>query len=369
MKIHVWAPEFATFGGGIGKFSRELAFALHRLGHELMLAGKLDYPVDSENGALWGVAGYPRIARNAAFAAGILARCARHRPARVISSHLNFGPIAQVACKTFGVPYSLVAHGIDVSEDLSFAKKSALRAANQVIAVSSWTRNRLTDVGGISPDRIALLPNTVNDKEFNVRQLPLNLRARYGLGENEKVILTVARLGPSESLAGYKGCDRTLEALTAVRAACGSVRYIIVGTGPDRFRLEDIAKKLGITDAVTFAGFVPDDELADHYRLADVYAMPSTGEGFGIVYLEAMACGTPVLAGNADGSVDALDAGRLGKLVNPTSVPEITAGLIALLQGDGPAWWFERRALHDAVIDRFGRDAFRTTLAGILDAA
>jgi glycosyltransferase involved in cell wall biosynthesis len=369
MKIHVWAPEFATFGGGIGKFSRELAFALHRLGHDLLLAGKLDYPVDGERGGLWGAAGYPRVARNAAFAAGVLARCARHRPDRVISSHLNFGPVARIASTTFGVPYTLVAHGIDVGQHLSSAKKAALRSAGQVIAVSSWTRKRLLQVGGISAERIVLLPNTVNGNEFNVGAPPASLRARYGLGDNEKVILTVARLGPSETLAGYKGCDRTLEALPAVRAECGSVRYIIVGTGPDRFRLEEIATKLGISSAVTFAGFVPDDELADHYRLADAYVMPSTGEGFGIVFLEAMACGTPVLAGNADGSVDALDAGRLGKLVNPTSVPEITAGLIALLKREGPDWWFDRSALHHAVIDRFGRDAFRNTLAKILDAA
>jgi glycosyltransferase involved in cell wall biosynthesis len=87
------------------------------------------------------------------------------------------------------------------------------------------------------------------------------------------------------------------------------------------------------------------------------------------VDLEAMACGTPVLAGNADGSADALDGGRLGKLVNPRSVPEIAAGLIALLRGEGSDFWFDRDALHGAVIDRFGRDAFRMTLAKILEAA
>ena len=177
------------------------------------------------------------------------------------------------------------------------------------------------------------------------------------------------RRGPSASLAGYKGCDRILQALPSVRASCGQVRYIVVGKGPDRYRLEEIAKNTGVADVVTFAGFIPDEELADHYRMADVYAMPSTGEGFGIVYLEAMACGTPVLAGNADGSVDALDGGRLGKLVNPQSVPEITAGLIELLRGEGPELWFNRDSLHAAVIDRFGRNAFRSTLNSILAAA
>jgi len=366
MKIHVWAPEFATFGGGIGKFSRELAFALHQLGHELFLAGKLDHPVEWNGSRLWGVGNSPAIARNSAFATGVLAQCARQKPDKIISTHINFGPVAQFAHRSLGIPYKLVAHGIDVNEHLSPLKKSALRGAAQIIAVSSWTRLRLLDVGGIDPSRIAVLPNTVSGKEFTVKPESTVLRNRYALSPGEKVILTVARLGPTTSLAGYKGCDRILEALGSVKSEVGSVRYIIVGQGPDRARLEALAKEKNVADCVTFAGFVPDAELADHYRLADVYAMPSTGEGFGIVYLEAMACGTPAIAGNLDGSVDALDCGRLGLLVNPLDAHEIAAAIVRILRNEGPAWWFDRNALHDAVIERFGRDAFRANLKQII---
>ena len=90
--------------------------------------------------------------------------------------------------------------------------------------------------------------------------------------------------------------------------------------------------------------------------------MPPTGEGFGIAFLEAMACGTPVLAGNRDGSVEALDGGRLGSLVDPTDVKAIADGIIALLMQQGRAWWFDKEALHEAVTQRFGRAAFRDTL-------
>ena len=83
---------------------------------------------------------------------------------------------------------------------------------------------------------------------------------------------------------------------------------------------------------------------------------------FGIVFLEAMACGTPVLAGNQDGSVDALDGGRLGRLVDPTEADAIADGLISLLKGDSPRWWFDRHALRQAVLERFGRAAFRNAL-------
>ncbi|MEP6506580.1 MAG: glycosyltransferase family 4 protein [Gemmatimonadales bacterium] len=220
--------------------------------------------------------------------------------------------------------------------------------------------------------RIFILPNTVDETRFSVGPPPLYLRARYGIQPDERVVLTVARLDPSERHAppgrshqntgkhqhGHKGCDRLIQSPSEVQRAVGPVRYLVVRKGSDRKRLEGIARNEGVLKQVTFAGFVPDAELLDHYRLADAFAMPSTGEGFGIV-LEAMACGTPVLAGNCDGSVDALDQGRLGRLVDPDSIDEISAGLIALLGRDGPDCWFDRQCLHDAVSKRFGYNAFR----------
>ncbi len=144
------------------------------------------------------------------------------------------------------------------------------------------------------------------------------------------------------------------------------MRYILVGRGDDAARIQAMARELRLESAVTMPGFVEERELADHYRLADVFAMPSTGEGFGIAFLEALACGTPVLAGNRDGSVDAVDGGKLGLLVDPMDVHRIEEGLIALLRREGPRWWFERQALHDAVTARFGHAAFRRALARIL---
>jgi glycosyltransferase involved in cell wall biosynthesis len=276
---------------------------------------------------------------------------------------LNFGPVAHWAKRVFGTSFTLVAHGIDVHSGLSHARVAALRAADRVLAVSSWTRQRVLDLGGIDPARVAVLPNTVDEARFTVGARPEKLAKRYNLQADESVVLTVARL---ESGEAYKGYDRIVRALPAVQAACGRVRFLLVGKGDDRARLEMMARDLGVEHKVTFAGFVPDEELADHYRLADVFAMPSTGEGFGIVFLEAMACGTPVLAGNRDGSVDALDGGRLGHLVDPNNVDAIANGIIALLKQQGPAWWFDRQALHDAVIQRFGRTAFRETLRKVL---
>lgn len=359
MKVHVWAPAFTGFGGGITAFSRELANALRELGHELRLIGKLDTPGMWQGLPLRGAGGSFTPLRTARFAVEALVSCAAHGPDHLISTHVNFGPAAHWARLAFGTPYTVVAHGIDVHARLSRVQRAALRASCQILAVSQWTRQRLLDLGDIDPAHIAVLPNTVDEQRFSIDAAPEYLARRYALKASEKVVLTVARLERGE---GYKGYDRVVRALPVVRAACGDVRFIVVGKGDDRARIEDLARSQGVGEAVTFAGFVSEEELADHYRLADVFAMPSTGEGFGIVFLEAMACGTPVLAGNRDGSVDALAGGRLGRLVDPTEVDAIACGLISLLRREGPEWWFDKHALRAAVIDRFGRAAFRNTV-------
>jgi glycosyltransferase involved in cell wall biosynthesis len=104
-------------------------------------------------------------------------------------------------------------------------------------------------------------------------------------------------------------------------------------------------------------------ELADHYRLSDVFAMPSTGEGFGIAFLEAMACGVPCVAGNADGSRDALDHGRLGFLVDPRDPAAVAKGIeSALAVGKDRVLEPEGRRLHEEVRRCFGNDVFAQRL-------
>jgi glycosyltransferase involved in cell wall biosynthesis len=362
MNLHVWAPGFSAFQGGIGSFSRAFVIALRDLGHDLRLFGKSDSAGTWQDFPLWGAGRSFARLQTPRFAAGLLAACARERPDHVISTHLNFGPVAHLAKRLFGVPYTVTAYGIDVHDALSASRRDALRNADTVIAASEWCRQRLLDMVEVDPGRVCVLPQTVDAARFSSGQKPPHLVRRYKLRPGERVVLTVARL---EAREGYKGYDRVAHALPAVRAACGPVRYIIVGNGDDRGRVEALAHEWGVADAIVFAGFVPDDELADHYRLADVFAMPSTGEGFGIVFLEAMACGTPVLAGDADGSVDAVDRGRLGRLVDPNDVSKIADGLISLLRRDGPSWWFDREALHRAVVARFGRAAYLKELRAL----
>jgi phosphatidylinositol alpha-1,6-mannosyltransferase len=114
-------------------------------------------------------------------------------------------------------------------------------------------------------------------------------------------------------------------------------------------------------------GFIPDSDLTDYYNLCDVFAMPSKLEGFGIVILEAMACGKPVLGSHQDGGLDALDQGRLGALVDPDNLTEIADTLAQLFLKQYPnPLLYQPQSLRSSVIETYGPQAFERTLAKLL---
>jgi glycosyltransferase involved in cell wall biosynthesis len=118
---------------------------------------------------------------------------------------------------------------------------------------------------------------------------------------------------------------------------------------------------------VTLTGFVPDAELPDYYNLCSLFAMPSKREGFGIVYLEAMACGKPALAGDRDGSRDALLDGEIGVLVDPDDVGAFGQAAVEVLSGRHPnRLLYDPAALRSRVVERFGPESFRDRLREIL---
>ena len=139
---------------------------------------------------------------------------------------------------------------------------------------------------------------------------------------------------------------------------------MLVGEGRDRGRVEKLIKSLGLASFVTLAGSVPQPELADYYNLCDLFAMPSKGEGFGIVFLEALACGKPVLAGNVDGSSEPLQRGQLGVLIDPENVGQIAESLIAILTKTYPLpILYQPEELRRNAINAFGFERFSAEVA------
>ena len=198
-----------------------------------------------------------------------------------------------------------------------------------MLSVSRYTRRRLLKWLGIDPVRVKVLPPTV-DPRFRPGPKPGYLLDRYGL-HGKKVLLTVSRLAAAER---YKGHDRVIRVLPRVLADHPETMYLIVGDGDDRPRLEALAAELRVAQAVRFLGSVAAEELVDHFRIADVFVMPSTCEGFGIVFLEAMASGIRVIGGNKDGTLDPLGDEALGTLIDPHNGDELASAICTALSTD-----------------------------------
>ena len=368
--IHVWAPDLFSTTGGIQAFSRYLIDAVRAEAFSKYFSAliKNDLPDDiPDKRALrnFNVYGnWPHQLRSARFALGCLRHAWRERPGLIVSTHLNFGPLAMLARQRFGALYILVAHGIDAWGISNASRKRALREADLTLAVSNYTRDRLIQEVGIDAGRVKILPNTFAAEKFGIAPKPPQLLRRYGLRPDTPVILTVCRLAETER---YKGYDQIIKAMPVIMRSVPNARYLLVGKGPDRPRIEKLIAEAGVQDAVILAGFVPDEEIAEHFNLCDIFAMPSRGEGFGIVYLEALASGKPVLAGNKDGSRDALVGGELGLLVDPDDTAGIAVEITRVLRREhSRPNIFNPELLRRRVIELFGFEAFKHAVADLL---
>jgi phosphatidyl-myo-inositol dimannoside synthase len=317
--------------GGIARYNRDLMMALAQSARVSEIA-VLPRSAGAASTMPAKVHQLPPRPGRAAWAARALALAAERRFDAVFCGHLYAVPVAAAIARLQRVPLWVQVHGVDAWRPPGAVHRLSLSAAALVTSVSRHTRARLLAWANVAPHRVRVLPNTV-EPGHAPRPRRDDLVARYGL-KGRRVILTAGRLSASER---YKGHDRMIAALPGILARIADATYLVVGSGDDRPRLVQLAQKAGVADRVVFAGQVPDAELADHFALADVFAMPSTGEGFGIVYLEAAASGLPVIGGNRDGSADALADGRIGRLVDPLAVDEIEAAVIDALAGRHPA--------------------------------
>jgi glycosyltransferase involved in cell wall biosynthesis len=226
----------------------------------------------------------------------------------------------------------LIAHGIEVWKPFPAWKKWMLQKVDLILPVSEFTSQRMQQLYGLDKNKFAVINNCLDP--FLQRNFKGNkgaaLRKKYLFGNDDLVLFTLTRLKSSEQ---YKGYDKVMYALPALLEQHPTLKYLIAGKydAAEKERLDRIIEKVGLQDKVIFAGFVTDEEIEDYFEAADLYIMPSTGEGFGIVFIEALFYGKPVIAGNVDGSVDALDKGRLGVLVNPGNQEEIVCAVKAIL--------------------------------------
>lgn len=244
---------------------------------------------------------------------------------KLILSHINlllFGNIVKRIRPS--VKIILWAHGIEVWRAIPNWKKKFLQEKAEIWAVSKYTKQQLMERHQIPSANIKVLNNTI-DPFYKVStgfDKPNNLLERYQIKPDAFVLFTLTRLSATEHAKNY---DLVINAVKALKDQFPQLIYVIGGKADqqEQMRLRQLVEKHELSENVKIIGFVDEQEIEAHYQLADCFVLPSKKEGFGIVLIEAAACGCQVIGGNVDGSTDALLDGELGQLVNPDSEAEI----------------------------------------------
>lgn len=362
MKIHFLILSAFKFTGGLEKFNRAFMKALDDISleqhFELFVKSSHDTMPDEKYIAKEKFKGYT--GNKLKFAINCLSEAGKIDT--VFVGHINLAPVA-VLFKLLNpkIKLILIGHGIEIWDKQKLFKKLLLKWTDKILAVSNFTKKQIVNNNGIAADKIIIFPNTL-DPYFKLPQnysKPDYLLKRYGIDRKTKIILTITRINKYE---GYKGYDKVLDALPFVLKELPDIKYILGGKydETEEKRLKEKVKSLGLEKHFILNGFIKEEELTDHYLLADVFVLPSKKEGFGIVFIEATACGVPVIAGNQDGSVDALMNGKLGKLINPDNTDEISKAIVEQLNGTNSN-------NSKIVIDNFGFENFKIKLRTIIN--
>jgi glycosyltransferase involved in cell wall biosynthesis len=262
-------------------------------------------------------------------AAGLLRLTVTVRRNHIKLIHANDRPrdaaAAVVVARLAGAKAVVHVH-VGYGDWMSGIRKWALKRADALIAVSNFVKDTLVE-SGHDPSRISVVLNGIDPDDWRPdRAHPARARRELGVPEHAPLLLTVCRLFPS------KGPGDLIRAMPGITVAHPDARLVIVGkemTPGYQQELSSISAELGVRDNVIFAGWR--DDVPDLMAAADVYAMPSYGEPFGLVYVEAMAMGVPVVALRHGGALELVEDGVTGLLVDPGDISMLTRHLLALL--------------------------------------
>ena len=367
--IHLWSHDIGAVSGGIQSYTLAIVRALESLlGPEaikISLKHERVRPPQLSGGiAIRSYGSVPKGLRTAAFAAGGIAWALQDRPRLIFSCHPNFARVGAALGRAIRSQFWTAAHGIDAWEACPRRVVAALASCDRILAVSEFTRRKLIACHSLDPARISVLPNTFDARRFFPNTGSGDVREELGLGRENHLLLSVGRMAEPERMKGF---DLVIRAMPQILKGAPGAYYVIAGAGPDLPRLRQIAGECRVAERVKFAGFVPDERLPAYYNACDAFVLPSKKEGFGIVFLEALACGSPVIAGTVDASGEALLGGELGILVDPDSIEEIAAASISLLtRSHGRIELFDRSYLSRRVTEAFGPETFANSLRHLL---
>jgi phosphatidylinositol alpha-1,6-mannosyltransferase len=302
--------------GGIAQYNRDVIAAMSQL-ENIAYVTVLPRIMSAEAASVPSRVRYDR--RSARNLPNFIVRSVAHalpgkRTDLVYCAHVNLLPVAATIAVAKRCPLVLAVYGIDAwQKPRGAAVWAALKAVSLVISISQMTLDRFRAWSGVAEAKCVILPNAIHADQYRAGDKDSPLARRLGV-TMRPVILTFGRMSDDER---YKGFDEVIAAMPRLLAHKPDLVFVAAGDGSDRSRLEAKAASLGVASSVIFPGRISEAEKADLYRLADAYVMPSSGEGFGFVILEALACGIPVVASKADGTREAVRGGELGLLVDP----------------------------------------------------
>jgi phosphatidylinositol alpha-1,6-mannosyltransferase len=334
MKILLLTWDYPPARGGIQTWMCELARRLPDADVTVLApAMPGDRAFDVESGCrVQRIAGARtgRWAWQSSLGVAALRRSVAWRPDLIVCGHVITAPAALFVHWLLGIPYIVFAYGYEIRRKRWRRLASALlRRAGMVVACSAFSESAVLALG-VPPARVRVLYPGVDPQRF--APTPDGTGQRAGLAAG--TILSVSRLNDL-----YKGHDTVIRALPLVRAKCPNARFLIGGDGPLRDYLTRIAQSVGMGEHVEFLGEVSDDALPDLYRSADVLVQLSRessseggAEGFGIVCLEAAACGKPVVAGWSGGLVEAVQDGVTGTLVDSLDLGAAAEAIVSVLE-------------------------------------
>ena len=234
----------------------------------------------------------------------------------VFYGHINILPFAILLyLMRMNKKAYFIIHGIDVWLRFSFLKRLFLKKFN-FLAVSNYTKKVFSEKNNIDLNKTSIFPNCI---DLKIKEGP-----NPNLFDISKFnILTVTRLNPEEK---YKGVDSLIKAIPFLLKEIPNIKLTIIGKGEDKGRLFEVAVKLNVLKQVDFKGYV--DDLEGYYEHCNVFALPSNGEGFGIVYLEAMKYEKPVIAANSGGVTDVVLNNKTGMLCEYDNIPSLTKTIL-----------------------------------------
>lgn len=360
MRILIVTRDFPPYHGGVAQVAYGLADALHGMGHDIEVhctyRPGLSPPPHEFPFPLSYVAERPGRAGEHATFGRALADYRRRGglPDRVIAVHWKAVRGTSGRLRRWGVPLHLVLHALEITEPTPWlkrlVKRRVFRRADQVVSVSRFTADEVVRRFGVPAERVHVIHPGVDLDVYRPGEPAEGFRERYGIAKN-KVLATVARV------IERKGHDMVVRAMPRVLERHPDAQYVICGREFEPFAtaLRAEVDDLGLNDVVRFLGHVPAEDVPEVHRACTLSVMPSRviadrgdTEGFGITYLEAGACGKPVIGGDQAGVVDAIVHEETGLLVNPNDPDAVADAILRLLDDPDEAQAFGRAGLRRA---------------------